>query len=624
VDPDVLDLVREERVADAAELASERGQAREASTLFERACDWTRAAREALRAGDASRALELAVHGDDPAEAQQAIDALSASPPLAEAAADRLTRRAHHTWAARTLEAVGSLAAAADAWERAGEAVRAAELLDRLGNPVRAARVLEAAQRRSPRAWDVAVALGSLLLRFHKDEAAARALQRVPASARERRQALPLLVSALGRLGLRSAAAAIATEQTALGAAPGLAREEPEAALLFGRYRVVREVASSPTARVLECVDTARSTPVAVKLFAASGRGPSRAVLDRVEAEVRTLRLENPPHVVLASEFVAEGPAFVSRWMPGGTLDQWLSRGPVAPSKAAEIACVILTALGSAHRIGVLHRDVKPSNVLFDSAGAAHLGDFATAHLGDSSATATAGLFGTLAYVSPEQREGRPASARGDLFAVGVLLREMLTGEHPSAFAAPRWTPSQAHPELDERHDALVARLTAAKAEARPASAFEVVAAIRALPWPAAVAPRAPYSEGAADRKSSSRPATQPASRVEVDDAGRPVDAWTARAFERVTLSPALLRRARAFSMADHPGLQTVLRIDRDAGCLWLEAVEAPPPGSAAGAESLEDAREALRLVDADEAATATAVAIAGDGRAVLRFAAPG
>jgi hypothetical protein len=83
--------------------------------------------------------------------AERAIDALSADPSLAEAAAERLVRRSHHSWAARTLEAVGSLAGAAAAWERAGYAVRASEILDRLGNPVRAARVLEMALRRAPR-----------------------------------------------------------------------------------------------------------------------------------------------------------------------------------------------------------------------------------------------------------------------------------------------------------------------------------------------------------------------------------------------------------------------------------------------------------------------------------------
>lgn len=617
MDPDVLELVREERVADAAALASERGQARDASALFERACDWTRAAQESLRAGDPARALELAVQGGDTGAAERAIDALSATPPLAEATADRLGRRSHHGWAARTLEAVGSLAAAAAAWERAGDAVRASELLDRLGNPVNAARVLESALRRSPRDGRAAVALGSLLLRFHKDEAAARALQRVTAGSPERRDAVPLLASALTRMGLRVAAAEVASEQAALGDPPAPRGESQAAARLFGRYRVVREVASSPTARVLECVDALRSAPVAVKLFATPGRGPSRAVLDRIEAELRALRLENPPHVVLTSDFVAEGPAFVSRWMAGDTLDQWLSRGPLAPSKAAEIACAVLTALGCAHRLGILHRDVKPSNVLFDSAGAAHLADFATAHLGDSSVTATAGLFGTLAYVSPEQREGRPPSARGDVFAVGVLLREMLTGEHPSAFAAPRRTPSQANPELDERHDAVVGRLTAARPEGRPESAFDAAAAIRALPWPAAVA--AP-PESVSERKSSSRPATQLASRIEIDDRGRALDTWTGRAVERVALSPAIVKRARAFSLADHPALQAILRVDREAGFLWLEAAAPPSEGSPVDATPLDEAREALRKADADEGAAPAAVAIASDGRAVLRL----
>src|SRR5207253_5406509 len=110
------------------------------------------------------------------------------------------------------------------------------ELLDRLGNPVNAARVLEAALRRSPRDWRVAVALGALLLRFHKDEAAARALQRVPPDAPERRDAVALLASALTRLGLRVAAATVAAEQAALGDPPAPRSEAQSAARLFGHY----------------------------------------------------------------------------------------------------------------------------------------------------------------------------------------------------------------------------------------------------------------------------------------------------------------------------------------------------------------------------------------------------
>ncbi len=103
----------------------------------------------------------------------------------------------------------------------------------------------------------------------------------------------------------------------------------------------------------------------------------------------------------------------------------------MAPARAVEIVCALLAALGEAHRLGILHRDVKPSNVLFDEVGAARLSDFGAAHLGDLSSTATAGAIGTFAYMSPEQRLGRPASIASDLYGVGVLLAELLTGVAP-------------------------------------------------------------------------------------------------------------------------------------------------------------------------------------------------
>ncbi|MCG4699686.1 serine/threonine protein kinase, partial [Anaerobutyricum soehngenii] len=80
-----------------------------------------------------------------------------------------------------------------------------------------------------------------------------------------------------------------------------------------------------------------------------------------------------------------------------GTLEDMLKKEPIAPARAVEIALAVLSALGEAHRVGVLHCDVKPANVLFDDAGVTRLGDFGAAHLGDLSATATAGLIGTLA-----------------------------------------------------------------------------------------------------------------------------------------------------------------------------------------------------------------------------------
>jgi serine/threonine-protein kinase len=595
-DPEVQALVREERMVDAARLASERGDARTASALYERACDWGRAADEAIRAGEDARALRLAVEAKDEVLAERAIRSVG-SRAGAEAVAADLAQRGDYVWSARVLEAAGRRLEAAYAWERSGDAARAAELFASAGDPVHAARVLEAALRRDPHAHALGVALGSLLARFGKDEGAVRVLQRVPASAPERLAALPSLASALGRLGLPRAAEEAMAELVGRGGErrtddSQAARDPPHETLhtlLFGRYEVRCEVSSSPAARVIDCVDVVRGERVAVKVFAAyHAHGSGRDALAQFEREVRALRATGHPNVVPLLDYVSEGPAIVVAWMEGGTLEAMMASGLLAPARAAEIACALLSALSEAHRLGIVHRDVKPANVLFDSSGVTRLSDFGVAHFGDASTTATADVIGTLAYMSPEQREGRPATARSDIFAVGTLLREMLTGEHPGAAASPRWLPSDAHRELDGRHDAVVARMAAPEVERRPADALEARAAVLALRWPSEVdARRAKARDADAAEKVHAR-----ATRLELQPGGQEADVWMQRPIERVPMSePALLLpRARAFALADHPGLQTVLRVDREASGIWLSV----PDGHALDRPLTADERRVL------------------------------
>ncbi len=586
--------MREERLAEAAALARAEGDLGTASALFERACDWVGAAETALQGADPGRALTLAALGGRDEVAQVALDAMrtAATPAAIAQVADGLRQRAQFAWAARAYEAARATEEAADAWQRAGDRVRAARLLEGEDGQgaARAARLLEAGLRQDSGRADLLLALGALMLRCGKPTPALRALQRVPDAAPEKREALLLSMRALTDLGMTDAKAELAAELAALGehplpdssvergsTGPRAAGAPAGAARLYGRYEVVREVSSTATARLLECRDVIRDERVAVKLFSAQSEatlGGGRDALARFAREARVLAQLAHPNIVPLREVLEQGPALVLDWMPGGTLEDHLATESFTPARAVDIACAILAALGEAHRLGVVHRDIKPANILFDAAGTPRLSDFGVAHLGDLSVTATAGSFGSLAYMSPEQREGRPATAQSDLFAMGVVLLEMLTGSRtlPGNAAGPSL--AAIHRHLDARHDAALATLLARDPAARPGDAFNAARALSALPWPAehdAERGAAPHHTRAAH--TSTHPAPM---RLELPDplaGGAPRaarDRWLERPVTCVPLTPRALARAGAFARVSHRALQPILRVDRDAGAIWL------------------------------------------------------
>ncbi len=631
MDPDVERLVREQRLVQAAELAVARGDLRTASQLFERACDFGRAARAAMDAGDAPRALPLALEGKDEALAAEALPRVLADAAQAERLAFHLERRGDHLWAARLLEGIGQKLPAARAFERAGDGLRASQILESSGDVVAAARVLEAQARREPLRGEVLVALGALLLRYGKTDAAVRTLQRVPASTVERRAALTLMLPAFDRLGLQSARVEAARELDALGGPVEMGTPGPRPVAVrsrvFGRYEVVREVASSPSARVLECFDGVKNERVAVKIFAGhETRGGGRDAFARFEREVEVLGSLDHPNIVPLRDYVPEGPALVLAWMSGGTLEGRIAKEPVTPARAVEITRAVLGALGEAHRLGIIHRDVKPANVLFDDAGVTRLGDFGVAHLGDLSATATAGVIGTLGYMSPEQREGRPATVRSDVYGAGAMLWEMLTGEKPQVGSDDtlRVRPSAVHRDLDARHDALVLRMLAREADERPEDAFVTRSLLGALPWPDTIERTAIAREAS---PKSVRPATSRLVRSDVEGV------WRDRLLERdvvvLPLDAPTLARASAFARAGHRALQTVLRVDRETSAVWLARPSGGPLATKLRESQVRMLREALdRLHAAGEshgAVDAAHVVVDDAGDAVLLFApAPG
>ncbi|MBX3227976.1 MAG: protein kinase [Labilithrix sp.] len=616
MDADVDRLVREQRLREAAELAASRGDVRTASTLFERACDFRRAAALAVEAGDWPRALPLALEGKAEDLAEIAFPHLAGDDANVERVAFHLERRGDHGWAGRLLESIGKDAEAARAFERAGRAIDAARLLEAAGDVVGASKVLEAQVRRDPGKGAFLVALGSLLHRYGKTDAAVRQLQKVRADAPERRAALTIMLEALERLGLAQARVEAEEELTRLGGPlEGALVETRGAAVrarLFGRYEIAREVASSPHARVIECVDGVRGAKVAVKVFAGyDARGAGRDALARFEREVRVLGALDHPNIVPLHDYVPEGPALVLEWMSRGTLEDMLAREPLAPARAVEIAQAVLSALGEAHRLGIIHRDIKPANVLFDEAGVTRLGDFGVAHLSDLSATATAGVIGTLGYMSPEQREGRPATVRSDLFGVGAILWEMLTGQKPeaelaggastfstftggeeappSSRLAGRVRPSGIHRDLDARHDEVVFALVDDDPARRPEDAFAARRALGALRWPTTI------ERIAVPQRAMKRPSERPSGvRLMPDEHGTEVDQWLGRKVVSVDLDAPTLARASAFARADHAALQAVLRVDRAGGAIWLAAPRGAPLAQKLDPEQVATLREAL------------------------------
>lgn len=586
------------------------------SLELELACDFRGAAAEALLARDPRRAAHLAALGGDQALADRAVQAIAITLPAADGllAAHDLATRGFGREAGALFARLGAHGDAGEAYAAAGEACDAARSFELAGRPADGARALEAALRMRPGDAAARLELGRLLARHGRTEAAVKALQGLDPHAEERSTSLPLLRRCLVELGLEEAARTLADEMTKRGIAGEAPSAEAAArpagattsgALILGRYETSREVAVTPHARVLEAVDRVTGDRVAVKMLAGVGGDEGRDALFRFEREARALAQLRHPNVVPLRAYHPEGPAIVLDWMSGGTLADRLRGEPMAPARAVEIASALLSALGEAHRLGILHRDVKPSNVLFDDVGAARLSDFGAAHLGDLSSTATAGAIGTFAYMSPEQRLGRPAGIASDLYAVGVLLAELVTGQAPGPVSDrldP--APSAGHPDLRPVHDDLLARLLQADPRKRPADAFEARRLLLGVPWPERIWQR---EKRPSERPRSARPAVSAEARLgpalgpgdERDASARQHDTWLDRDVLVLPGDEATMARARAFARADHAALPAVLRVDRDTSAIW---VAAPRGRALADAQRGLSPGQVARLAEAVEA----------------------
>ena len=204
----------------------------------------------------------------------------------------------------------------------------------------------------------------------------------------------------------------------------------------IGRYHIRKEIGQGGMATVYLAHQLSMDRDVALKVLPSQFLHQATS-LERFKQEASIVaRLEHRAIVPVHDYGEHEGmPYLVMRYMDGGSVDGILAGGAISPDKTLKILEQIAPALDYAHQVGVLHRDIKPSNILLDANGDAYLTDFGIARIlgtkTESKQLTTTGVVGTPSYMSPEQAQGHDLDGRSDVYALGVVLFEMLTGERP-------------------------------------------------------------------------------------------------------------------------------------------------------------------------------------------------
>ncbi len=206
-----------------------------------------------------------------------------------------------------------------------------------------------------------------------------------------------------------------------------------EGQLIDGRYRVLSKLGEGGMADVYLARDETLGRQVAVKVLLPRF-ADDRQFVERFRREAQAAAGLNHPNIVSVYDRGQVGSTYyiVMEYLRGETLKDFIRRhGRLAPREAIDMALELLAAVQFAHEHHVVHRDIKSQNIMLDEHGRAKVTDFGIARAGDSSMTEVGSVLGTAQYLAPEQAKGQPADERSDLYSVGVVLFEMLTGRVP-------------------------------------------------------------------------------------------------------------------------------------------------------------------------------------------------
>src|SRR2546423_7653286 len=254
-----------------------------------------------------------------------------------------------------------------------------------------------------------------------------------------------------------------------------------------GRYKVVRKLGTGGMANVYLAEDQELGRSVAIKMLD-ERHSQDEQFVERFRREAKNAAgLSHPNIVSIYDRGQAEGTYYIAmEYLEGRTLKELLiARGPTPLAVAIDYTRQILGALGFAHKHGIVHRDIKPHNVVVAPDGRLKVTDFGIARSGTSQMTETGSIIGTAQYLSPEQARGSPVDQRSDVSSVGIVLYEMLTGKVPFTGDTPLEIamkhlsevpvpPSEARSDVPEDLDLVVLRALAKDPEDRYQTAEEM------------------------------------------------------------------------------------------------------------------------------------------------------